>query len=192
MNSENLYLECFNNFIKQLKIIFTDEDIQKILNKIDEYSNDKKIYNGLLFSSLINDDEHFDLFVNTKIKLFSHKNQKTQEISESLFGAEFFLKNLLNNQPDDVKQIIWFNLHSIYSTIEKTKSEDIQNKSRLSIIDNLIYKDETDKPKIDMSTKETKNKLQEMLGVNVNNETSDMIDDIIGSFESIINNPKPL
>jgi hypothetical protein len=189
MSSEDKYLDCFNNFIKQLKIIFTDEEIKKTLDTINDYSDEKKIYNGLLFSSLI-DDDSFDLLINSKIKLFSHKNQKTQEISESLFGSSFYLKNLLNNQPDDVKQIIWFNLHSIYSSIEKTKSEDIQNKSRLILIDKLIYKDEPEKQKFNISSKETKEKLQEMLDVTVNDETSSMIDDIIGSFESIINNPK--
>ena len=42
MNFEDQYLECFNNFIKQLKIIFLDEEIQIILNNIIEYSNEKK------------------------------------------------------------------------------------------------------------------------------------------------------
>ena len=53
MSSEDQYLESFNNFIKQLKIIFTDEDVQKILNNINDYTNEKKIYNGLLLSSLM-------------------------------------------------------------------------------------------------------------------------------------------
>jgi len=190
MSSEEQYLESFNNFIKQLKIIFTDEDVQTILSNINNYTNDKKIYNGLLFSSLIT-DEYFDLLINSKIKLFSHKNSKTQEISESLFGTDFCIKNILNNQPDDVKQVIWFNLHSIYYMIEKTKSEELQDKNKLEKIHKLIYKnDESQKSNINFSTSETKHKLQEMLDVNVNDETSGMIDDIIGSFESIINNPK--
>ena len=190
MSSEDQYLESFNNFIKQLKIIFTDKDVQIIFNNINDYTNEKKIYNGLLFSSLIT-DEYFDLLINNKIKLFSHKNSKTQEISESLFGIDFCLKNILNNQPDDVKKIIWFNLHSIFSTIEKTKSDEIQDKHKLEIIDKLIYKDdELPKSKFNISAEETKNKLQEMLDVTVNDETSDMIDDIIKSFETIINNPK--
>ena len=179
MTSENQYLECFNNFIKQLKIIFPDEDIQIILNNINQFNNDKKIYNGLLFSSLIN-SENFDLLVNSKIKLFSHKHSNTQEISESLFGNDFCLKNLLNNQSDEIKKVIWFNIQSIYSTIEKTKSEELQNKVRLEIIDKLIYKPDND----------IKNKLQEMLDVNVNNDTTDMLDDIISSFEDIMNNSK--
>jgi hypothetical protein len=189
MSSEDQYLESFNNFIKQLKIIFTDDETHKILDSINNYTNEKKIYNGLLFSSLMI-DEYFDLFINSKIKLFSHKNPKTQELSESLFGTEFCLKNILNNQPDDVKKVIWFNLHSIFSTIEKTKSEEIQNKSKLEIVDKLIYIKEEQKPKINISVDETKNKLQEMLDVTVNDETSGMIDDIIKSFETIINNPK--
>ena len=185
MNSEDQYLECFNNFINQLKIIFIDDDIQKILNDINQYPNEKKIYNGLYFSSLF-DDEHFDLLINSKIKLFSHKNPNTQEISESLFGDILCLKNILNNQPDDVKKIIWFNLHSIYLTIEKTKSDELQNKTRQEMINNIIKSD--NKPKFNISSEETKNKLQELLDVDINNETTDMIDDIIKSFEGIINN----
>jgi hypothetical protein len=190
MNSENQYLECFNNFIKQLKIIYTDDNVQNILEIINNYTNDKKIYNGLLFTSLI-DDINFNLLVNSKIKLFSHKNPQNLEISESLFGKELCIKNLLNNQSDDIKKIIWFNLQSIYYNIEKTKSEDIQDKNKLEIINNIIYKDDkTSKNKFHISSEDTKNKLQEMLDVSVNDETSGMIDDIIKSFESILNNPK--
>jgi hypothetical protein len=50
---------------------------------------------SLLFSSLIG-DEFFDLLIDSKIKLFSHKNPTTEEISESLFGKELCLKNILN------------------------------------------------------------------------------------------------
>ena len=180
MNPEEEYLESFNNFINQLKIIFQDDDIQLILNNINLLSNEKKIYNGLLFVSLI-DDDFFDLFVNSKIKLFSHKNQKSQEISESLFGIELCIKNILNNQSEQVKSVIWFKLHTIYSTIERTKSQDIQNENRLDIIDKIINKSK-------LPDDEIKYKLQEMLDVDVNNDTTDMLDDIIKSFENIINN----
>jgi hypothetical protein len=190
MSSENQYLECFNNFIKQLKIIYKDEEVQKTLDMINDYTNDKKMYNGLLFTSLL-DDTNFDLLVSSKIKLFSHKNSKNLEISESLFGKELCIKNLLNNQSDEIKKIIWFNLQSIYYTIEKTKSEDIQDNNRLNIIHKLIYNEELpSKNKFNISPEDTKNKLQEMLDVSVNDETSGMIDDIIKSFETILNNPK--
>ena len=182
MSFEDQYIDCFNNFIKKLQIIFIDKDINETLIKIYNFNNEKKIYNGLLFVSLFN-DEYFDLLVNNKIKLFSHKNSITQEISESLFNPVLSLKNLLNNQPDDIKKIIWFYLHSIYSTIERTKNNEIQNINRLNIIDKLINNNNS-------TVETTKNKLKEMLDVNVNNETSDMIDDIIKSFESIISNPK--
>lgn len=177
MNIEEQYLECFNNFIKKLQIIFTDKDINDILNNIYNFENEKKIYNGLLFVSLLN-DEYFDLFINNKIKLFSYKNSKTQEISDSLFGSILSLKNLLNNQPDDIKKIIWFYLHSIYYTIEKTKSIEIQNINRLIIINKLI----NDNPNM------SKDKFKEFFNADVNNETSDMINDIMESFDSIINN----
>ena len=175
---EEQYLECFNNFIKHLKIIFTEEETQELLKTIDVLSNDKKIYNGLLFVSLF-DDEHFDLLINSKIKLFSHKNLKTQEISESLFGEELCLKNLLNNQPDDVKKLIWFNIQSIYLYVEQTKSIELQNLNRLESLGDIINSE---------NRNETKSKLREMLNVDVNNETSEMIDDIIKSFEGVVNN----
>ena len=176
---EEQYLENFNNFIKHLKIIYTDETTQNLLTNIDSLSNDKKIYNGLLFVSLFEDD-HFDLLINSKIKLFSHKNPKTKEISESLFGVELCLKNLLNNQPDDVKKLIWFNLQSIYLYVEQTKSVELQNINRLELLNNIINSE---------NRNETKSKLREMLNVDINNDTSEMIDDIIKSFEGVVNNP---
>lgn len=190
MSSENQYLECFNNFIKHLKMIYKDEEVQKTLDTINNYTDDKKMYNGLLFTSLL-DDINFDLLVTSKIKLFSHKNPKNLEISESLFGKELCIKNLLNNQSEEIKKIIWFNLQSIYYTIEKTKSEDIQDMNKIKIIHKLIYnEDQPSKNKFNISPEDTKNKLQEMLDVSVNDETSGMIDDIIKSFETILNNPK--
>ena len=44
MNSEDQYLESFNNFMNQLKSIFKDDEIQKILTTINEYTNEYKIY----------------------------------------------------------------------------------------------------------------------------------------------------
>ena len=190
MSSENQYLECFNNFIKHLKMIYKDDEVQKTLDIINNYTDDKKMYNGLLFTSLL-DDINFDLLATSKIKLFSHKSPKNLEISESLFGKELCIKNLLNNQSDEIKKIIWFNLQSIYYNIEKTKSEDIQDSNKLNIIHRLIYNEELpSKNKFNISPEDTKNKLQEMLDVSVNDETSGMIDDIIKSFETILNNPK--
>jgi len=183
MNFEEQYLESFNDFIEQLKLIFPDENIQIILNYIAIYSNEKKIYNGLFFSSLI-DNDNFLLLTNNKIKLFSHKNKITQDISESLFGTDFCLKNLLNNQPDEIKKIIWFNLQTILFNIEKTKSEDLQNASRLEILNGLI----NDKNNVKNNDKNNmKNHLHKMLDVDVNDETENMLNDIMCSFEGIIN-----
>ena len=55
MSSEDQYLESFNNFIKQLKIIYIDEEVQKTLEIVFNYSDEKKMYNGL--SEMIPDEQ---------------------------------------------------------------------------------------------------------------------------------------
>ena len=173
------YLVHFNNFISQLKVIFqseTDNYINQILSNIESLDDSAKLSNGLSFISSIN-DENFDLFVKSKIKVFSHKNDDTLLISESLFGPQFCLKNLLNNQEDEVKKIIWENLHNLYLIRELLKSPDNKNNARIDILNKLLYKEEK---------KEAKPTLQAMLGVDVNDHTTDMIEEIVTSFESLL------
>lgn len=181
---KNNYVNSYNNFIEQLRVIFTDESTQKTLQSLTELSNELKLSNGQLLMSLLT-EEYFNLFLKKKIKVFSHKNPDTKAISDSLFGQEFSLKNLLNNQPDEVKEVIWSYLHVVALDAEYTRN-DKNNTSRMqqlneSIINTLNLK------KYDSSSNETpKHKLQDMLGVSVNADTTAMIDDIVQSFEKVL------
>jgi hypothetical protein len=175
--SEHDYLETFNNFITQLKTIYPNESTIEILNELMNKEDTIKINNGKLFASLF-DDDTFDLFIKSKIKVFSHKNQNTLNISESLFGSNFCLKNLLNNQSDDVKKIIWFNLHTLVMITYSLEST-VANKNRISLLSMVLNPTNPTNP--------TKSgKLNDVFGVEVNDETTLMMDDIMKSFENVL------
>jgi hypothetical protein len=182
------YLKHHNNVIEQLKLIFPSEDTIKTLNMISQTSDEDKLNRGQLFSSSIVGD-NFDMFVKNKIKVFSHKNPETQTISESLFGSEFCIKNLLNNQPEEVKNIIWTDLHTLCMIGELLKPEELADGNKIKILNQAIHKAkglpliETNK-----TSAGVKNKIEDMLGVTVNDETNSMIDDIVQSFEKILTN----
>lgn len=188
------YLKHHSNFIEQLKIIFPSEDTIKFLNTINQTSDEIKITQAQLFSSSISDN-NLDLFIKNKIKVFSHKNHDTQIISESLFGPEFCIKNLLNNQPDEVKKVIWNDLHTLCMIGELLRPEELVDEKKIKLLNQTIYKTRelpqtNDIPKDTSNNSETdiKHKLEDMLGVKVNDETNSMIDDIVKSFEKVLTN----
>ncbi len=190
---ESQYLQMFSHFIEQLKVIFPDEETTNFLCEIDSLSDQDKILRGQNFSLSI-DDKNFELFCESKIKVFSHKSKNTLAISESLFGKNLYLKNILNNQSDDVKKVIWNNLHTLCFLCELLKPENLQDSERIMQLTKLINIDDSSEEESEEEQEasnfndDTKKKLQEMLGVNVNNETTSMIDDIVGSFESVLTN----
>ncbi len=185
------YISYYNAFIAQLKVIFSGDETQIKLDELASLSDNQKIARGIAFGETINDN-NFNDFIKGKIKVFSHKTPDTQAISEGLFGADFPLKNLLNNQPEEVKKIIWSHLYKIYLTIEHFKPEIDRNTTRIYILTGLVYGKQAFTNSTDNSTGNSisnsiaKNKLKDMLGVDVNDETSGMIDDIVSSFESIL------
>jgi hypothetical protein len=181
--SKSKYLSCFNNFIKQLKVIFPNE---LILNDFEILNEEDKISKGTNFNLSIK-DEHFDSFLNCKIKIFSHKNPDTLLISQSLFGENFCLKNLLNNQANEIKNIIWIKLHSLYLVSEQLKPIDNQDKYKIKELTKQIYKGYATSPD-GMFKVNAKEKIKEILDIDFNAETSNMFDDIINSFEDIMNN----
>ena len=187
------FIEYYDNFILQLKIIFTDNETNKILDDIKNLSNEEKLIKGNLFVESITDD-FFDDFIKSKIKIFSHKNENTKKISESLLDSNLCLKNLLNNQPDAVKNVIWLKLHILYMTIELLKPVEEQNSLQLDALNKIINiksYEETNTPDTNNTpdannTSNANNKLKDMLGVDVNDETTGMIDDIVLSFEKLL------
>lgn len=165
------FLNHYNNFINQLKVIFSSDDTIKLLDKLTNISDDEKINKGQLFNSLLI-EQNFDLFIKKKLKVFSHKNAETQAISESLFGPELCLKNILNNQPDEVKDIIWNTLFVLSMLAELLNPN--KNNNKINKLNNLLGNENRFK------------KVEEMLGVNVNEATTNMLNDIMGSFEKVL------
>ena len=208
MLNTTTFQECYDNFILQLKIIFTDNETHKILDDIKSMSDEDKIIKGNMFVDSIT-PELFDDFIKSKIKIFSHKNVNTKKISESLLDSNLCIKNLLNNQPETVKKVIWLKLHILYMSIELLKPEAEQNSVRLKALNKLVNKAESsdlinyeqnnsnnpNNPNNSNNSNNPKNKLKDMLGVDVNDQTTSMIDDIVSSFEKVLSgnaNSNPL
>lgn len=185
MLESTTFQECYDNFILQLKIIFTDAETNKILDDVKNMSNDDKLNRGKMFVELIT-LELFDDFIRSKIKIFSHKNENTKKISESLLDSKLCLKKLLNNQPDAVKKVIWLKLHIIYMSVELLKPVEEQNTAQLNALNKLVNKVNKVESSDFVSPTNPTNKLKNMLGVDVNEETTDMIDDIVSSFEKVL------
>ena len=168
-----MFLDYFNSFIKQLKIIFPDTNVNEILTKIENENDDSKRARGLYFAGLF-DDENFDLFLKSKIKIFSHKNELNKQISESLFNENLSLKSMLNNQSDDIKKIIWSFLHNLFLY------SNINDENKIKRLNEML----------EDKNKDVKNKLHDIFGNDINSQTTNMIDDIVNSFEQILSNPK--
>jgi hypothetical protein len=191
--------ECYDNFILQLKIIFPDIETNKHLDELQNMCNEDKLIKCNMFVDSIT-PELFDDFIKSKIKLFSHKNENTKKISESLLNSNLSLKYLLNNQPETVKKVIWLKLHILYMTVELLKPEAEQNGDRLNTLSKIVNKDESSnlisyEQNNSNNSNNSNNKLKDMLGVDVNDQTSGMIDDIVSSFEKVLSvdsNSNPL
>ena len=181
--SKTRLFENYNNFLEQLKIVFTDnvDTFNYFLNE----SDDEKYNRCLLFVNLF-DDEHFDLFLKSKIKVFSHKSPETLALSSSLFmvdgESKFYLKELLNNQPEQVKTIMWNNLYTIYLLTEVTKES--YSKERVEQLSNLLVESGSDD-----KVRLMREKLNEVIGDNVNESTKAMLEDMISGFSNILENP---
>ena len=168
-----MFLDYFNSFIKQLKIIFPDNNVNEILTKIENENDDSKRARGLYFAGLF-DNENFDLFLKSKIKIFSHKNELNKQLSESLFNENLSLKSMLNNQSDDIKKIIWSFLHNLFLY------SNINDENKIKRLNDML----SDK------NKDVKDKIHDIFGNDINSQTTNMIDDIVNSFEQILSNPK--
>ena len=177
------YLQNYDQLIEQLAYLMTEESQKETLLVLNSESKDKKWAHGVNFSLLIKDDS-LDLFLNNKSKLFSNK-----EISESLFGDEITLKNIFHNRDDNVKFVLWSYLHLMVLMVElaqKKKNKD-KIKKITKVVESNVSELEKCKKKVETFNKTTgrdpKTMIKEMLGVDVNEQTNDMVADIVKSFE---------
>lgn len=181
------HAQYYNNFINQLNTTFTDLNIS-----LDDSSTMNRC---LSFVESLHDEDNFLNFTKSKIKVFSHKNADTKLISESLLTDKYSLKNLLNNQTDNVKVVIWRHLYNIYMITELQKPVDEQNVDRIKVLSGLLsnYTENEnnstkDIPKDFTTNPQVKEKLNEIFDNNLNSDTSEMINDIVKEFESKILN----
>ena len=192
-------IDQYNNLLENFKIILkkniienssTDsyniskELIETNITNCVQKSNDEKYNNIKNFYNSLDQDDLFLLFSKMKIKIFSAKTIETHNISCSLFNEDLSLKHLFNNQPDLIKNQAWEQLFRLYiSYLKQIDSDSIQMKERhnsrlttllesIKIISN------------DLSSKVKQN----LLKVDTNKVTNNMIDDIVGSFQDIMSN----
>lgn len=180
------YLDNYNLLIEQLALLFNEKEIKEYILVLNNESKDKKWLRGVKFQQQIS-NELFDTFLESKIKLFSHKDENTKNVSESLFGSELSLKKIFNNRDDNTKFILWAYLHLIVLMIELAQNK---NKERIAQLSKLIEENASllEKLKIKANkkndVKDPKTMIKEMFNVDVNDQTNDMLNDIVKSFES--------
>jgi hypothetical protein len=182
------YLELYNSFLNELSQLnlVNNEVIDNLINETDE----KKIKNGTQLVLSIDNAVNFNYLLNSKIKLFSHKNPDTMHISEVLFGKNLSLKKIFNNQSDEVKNQFWFYIHNIVYYISKIHFDNEKSADYIDKLEVLINTS-TVKNKSILDTKKYINKI--INNENLNSTTNEMIDDIVKSFENAFsdgtNNP---
>jgi hypothetical protein len=182
------YLENYDLLIEQLAYLCNDESEKETLLILSAETKDKKWLRGVEFSKLL-DDANFELFLESKVKLFSHKEESNKKLSEQLFGDELSLKKIFNNREDNVKFVLWSYLHSMVLMIELAQKK--KNKNKIKRLSKVMedYAPELEKCNKDVETtfaKDPKTMIKDMLGVDVNEQTNDMVADIVKSFESTL------
>lgn len=162
------------------------ENINKLVEiNVDLFKNlddSTKLEKMFLFHNTLDDEDIFNIFSFSKLKVFSSKAENTLQLSNSLLGEDFSLKFLLNNRTDIIKSKIWIYLFKLYNLIETNRQALFEQESRQERITLL----ETN---IEESTANLSKKVKSnILSVDVNDTTSNMLDDIVGSFQNLIDN----
>jgi len=189
------YLQNYNFLIDQIAYLFTDEDYKLYISELNKESKDKKWSRGVDFNKLLT-DEFFILFLESKTKLFSHSDDLTKNVSECLFGEKLALKKIFHNRDDSIRFVLWYYLQVMMLMIElgkKDKDED-RIKKLGDLIDSNIAEYEKSKEAAkklnETGMSDPKNIIKDVLGVDVNNQTNDMLGDIVKSFEGTLSSMK--
>tara|TARA_B100001121_G_C18697031_1_gene625453 strand:- start:1841 stop:3004 length:1164 start_codon:yes stop_codon:yes gene_type:complete len=163
----------YKNLINSIESVFKTK-----LEEFDNISQEDIITNCDKFYNLLNDDRLYLLFLNNKIKVFSSKDALSNELSNSLFNDNLLLKNIFNNQDEMNKLILWDSLLHLYFSIETC------NQNRLDRLNELNNKFNQIKVKLSEHVKE------QILPDDINNSTTNMVSDIIGSFQDLVSDNK--
>lgn len=190
------FLEKYSEFLTQIKIMYpkTDSDVYIRASALDELDEEKRIAYGQKFHSYISKSTtHKNFLMNRKIKLFSAKSKDTKDISYALLNT-IPLKKLLNgNISENTKNVIWefIQLLFVFSELSnKTKSN--VNKEYIRdllkcVEDNHNNSTNKESNKENSKTKKSSNSREEIdkniLNLDVNPETNNMINDIVNLFQ---------
>ncbi len=180
MSDNSMILSSYNQLLEELIKLYPDEtdNITSILIMED----DIKLQSIELFTEMLQDEELFELFRKRKIKVFSSKTEKTKSFSGSLFGSSLTLKNIFNNQLFEIKNVLWTYLQLI--VITKLLENKEENKDKINILEEEIKN--SSQPKIEPDTPLPRNDKNVInpLDLDVNQDTHNMINDIISNFEN--------
>ena len=139
--------------------------------------------------SIVNEDI-FNLFIKKKIRVFSHKTEITKKLSQSLFGDNITLRDLLNEKTNKIKNIIWDYLFKIYLIVENNKEDkNITRINKMTNILNNIYQNDNNDD--DDGTHIQNNIIEIDNDNNDNDKTNTFIKDITSTFDDIIKKNKP-
>ena len=182
------FLVEYSKFLDQLLKLFSKSEMLPELNhckELKEESDSEKIARGLCFYNSLEEADLFDSFCNKKITIFSSKNEDTNKISNSLLGEELPLKKLINKQSERTKDVVWNFLHTFYTLFEM--SENNREDRVLSSKKNISNYEDNTKSLLEEKSR-TPDISKKIIDMDLNDSTSSMINDIIGSFESNLKN----
>ena len=170
----------YSNFLVFLGQQFLTVDLEPF--KSDPFDRVQK------FNDLMKSNTLFNFFLKSKIKLFSHKETNTLNISESMFGSEFSLKKIFNNQEDSVKIVLWKFLHNLvkyYNEYLLLDNVDSEIQTKIDKINACLLNEDSSNSK-GINIKESLNKI--LKTDSLNEDTNGLINDIIHGFESSMSN----
>jgi hypothetical protein len=170
----------YSNFLVFLGQQFPTVDLEPF--KSDPFDRVQK------FNDLMKSNTLFNFFLKSKIKLFSHKETNTLNISESMFGSEFSLKKIFNNQEDSVKIVLWKFLHNLvkyYNEYLLLDNVDSEIQTKIDKINACLLNEDSSNSK-GINIKESLNKI--LKTDSLNEDTNGLINDIIHGFESSMSN----
>lgn len=164
----NVCIEFYNEFIEAVNTVTP--------HNASQYNDDIENRVTRFYNSL-EDQGLFDVFAGSKIKVFSATTVETHNISTSLFGDKLPIKYLFNNMEDKIKDHLWIALYNLYVHLERhfNKRQDRIDTIKQSIR-NVRGRQKTN-IKSDL--------FKDVIKADVNDTTSNMLDDIISSFQDI-------
>ena len=209
--------EKYMEFVQQILKLFPDvnSEVNKCVKQIISLNQEEKRECGNKFADLINKStSNKNLLLSRKIKLFSSKTEENKQISYALL--KFIpLKKLLNGNIDNnVKEIVWDYIQLLYVFNELScRQKDQMDKDLIKQLLHLVNdnskknKSESNSPpknnSVSMKKKTSPNRktnesvangktnesvdCNNILNLDCNSETNNMINDIVGMFQNNLN-----